>query len=87
MQVDVIPSSSTYFSTRMEDGIVIADAALRKQLQQEWPECYQRCQTRRAFMSDALGIVLPDEVLPLSNIPAIISPFLLQPNMVLALES
>ena len=25
MQVDVIPSSSTYFSTRMEDGIVIAD--------------------------------------------------------------
>jgi hypothetical protein len=37
-------------------------------------------------MSDALGIGLPDEVLPLSNIPAIISPFLLQPNMVLALE-
>jgi hypothetical protein len=87
MQVDVIPSSSTYFSTRMEDGIVIADAALRKQLQQEWPECYQRCQNRRAFMSDGLGIGLPDEVLPLSNIPAIISPFLLQPNMVLALES
>ena len=87
MQVDVIPSSSTYFSTRMEDGIVIADAAFRKQLQQEWPECYGRCQDRRAFMNDVLGIELPDEVLPLSNMPAIISPFLLQPNMVLALES
>jgi Xaa-Pro aminopeptidase len=87
MQVDVIPSSGTYFSTRMEDGIIIADSDLRKQLGREWPDCYQRCQNRRNFMSDVLGIELPDEVLPLSNMPAIISPFLLQPNRVLALES
>src|SRR5579863_9484581 len=29
MQVDVIPSSPTYFSTRMEEGVVLADASLR----------------------------------------------------------
>ncbi len=87
MQVDVIPSSPTYFSTRMEDGIVIADAALRRQVEQRWPECYGRIQARRRFMIEVLGYALPDEVLPLSNIPAIIAPFLLAPNTIFALET
>jgi hypothetical protein len=38
-------------------------------------------------MSDVLGIGLPDEVLPLSNTCAIVPPFFLRPNLVLALES
>lgn len=32
IQVDVIPSSPVYASTRMEDGVVIADADLRREL-------------------------------------------------------
>ena len=86
IQVDVIPSSASYFSTRMEDGIVLADATLRQQVQEAWPECYERCQNRRSFMQDILGIDLPAEVLPLSNISAIVSPFLLRPEVVIALE-
>ena len=86
IQVDVIPSSPVYFSTRMEDGIVIADATLRQDLQSQWPDTYKRCQARRRFMTEVLGIGLPDEVLPLSNIPAIVPPFLLKPNTVIALE-
>jgi hypothetical protein len=86
MQVDVIPSSPVYFSTRMEDGIVIADATLRQDLQSQWPDTYARCQARRRFMMEVLGFELPDEVLPLSNIPAIVPPFLLKPNTVIALE-
>ena len=31
IQVDVIPQSRKYFSTRMEDGLVIADAELRSE--------------------------------------------------------
>jgi Xaa-Pro aminopeptidase len=85
MQVDVIPASATYFSTRMEDGVVIADVDLRAQLEAQYPECYARCQERRAFMTNTLGIDLPDEILPLSNIPAIVPPFFLSPNRVLAL--
>ena len=85
MQVDVIPSSPTYGSTRMEDGVVIADAELRKALATRHPACYARCQARRAFMQDVLGIPLPDDVLPLSNIPGIVPPFFLAPNLVLAL--
>jgi Xaa-Pro aminopeptidase len=87
IQVDVIPASSRYFSTRMEDGIVIADQELREQLKQSAPDCYDRCQKRRLFMRDVLGIELPEEVLPLSNTCAIVPPFFLKPNTVLALEA
>jgi hypothetical protein len=86
MQVDVIPSSQTYFSTRMEDGIVIADKKLRDEIQSQFPACYQRCQKRREFMMKVLGIELPEEILPLSNIPAIVPPFLLKPEMIFAME-
>jgi hypothetical protein len=69
IQVDVIPPSPVYFSTRMEDGTVLADAALRRSLQALYPPCFARCKTRRAFMIDVLGIDLSEEVLPLSNVP------------------
>lgn len=85
MQVDVIPSSPIYGSTRMEDGVVLADLALRRQLASEFPECDARCQARRTFMAETLGLELPEEVLPLSNIPAIVPPFFLRPNLVFAL--
>ena len=86
IQVDVIPSSPVYFSTRMEDGIVLADEKLRKALRDYCPECIERCQKRRTFMAEVLGIELPDEILPLSNMPAIVPPFFLKPNTVIALE-
>jgi len=86
MQVDVIPSSRTYSSTRMEDGVVIADKDLRRQIQQQFPDCVARCQRRREFMTEVLGIPLPDEILPLSNIPAIVPPFFLSPTTILAME-
>ena len=86
IQVDVIPSSLIYASTRMEDGVVLADKELRTQIKNEYPECYARCQKRRKFMIEVLGIYLPEDVLPLSNIPAIVPPFFLAPNEVFALE-
>jgi Xaa-Pro aminopeptidase len=87
IQVDVIPQSATYFSTRMEDGIAIADGELRAKLKESAPDCYDRCRKRRSFMSDVLGIELPEEVLPLSNTCAIVPPFFLKPNTILALEN
>jgi hypothetical protein len=87
IQVDVIPSSDVYGSTRMEDGVVLADQTLQEELEKQFPACLQRCRQRRAFMRDVLGIELPGEVLPLSNIPAIVPPFFLNPNLVFALEA
>jgi Xaa-Pro aminopeptidase len=87
IQVDVIPFSKTYFSTRMEDGVVLADEELRRRLQAQFPDCFARCQKRREFMTGVLGIELPEEVLPLSNIPAIVPPFFLRPNLVFAMAA
>lgn len=87
IQVDVIPQSKQYFSTRMEDGIVVADKELRAQLRELAPDCFDRCQKRRRFMREVLGIALPEEVLPLSNTCAIVPPFFLKPKTVLALEA
>jgi hypothetical protein len=86
MQVDVIPTSPLFFSTWMEDGVVIADESLRRQIKEQFPDCFARCQRRRTFMIDVLGIEVPEEVLPLANIPAIVPPFFLEPNIILAME-
>ena len=87
LQVDVIPSSGVYFSTRMEDGIVLADSALQAEIRARFPACYDRCLQRRNFMQEILGIPVPGEALPLSNIPAVVPPFFLKPNLIFALES
>ena len=55
-------------------------------LQTLYPACFARCQKRRAFMIDVLGIDLPEEVLPLSNMPAIVAPFFLRPNQIFAVR-
>jgi len=86
MQVDVIPSSSTYFSTRMEDGIVLADEDLQGKLRAQYPDCFSRCLERRWFMRNTLGIEVDDDVLPLSNMPAIVPPYFFRPNQILRME-
>ena len=50
-----------------------------------YPEAWARIQARRAFMRNVLGIELHPDVLPLSNIPACLPPFLLRPDRVLAM--
>ena len=83
-QVDVIPATGTdYFTTNIEDGVALADVALREQLAARYPDAWSRIQRRRAFMADALGIELHPDVLPFSNIPAWLPPFLLDPGRAL----
>ena len=84
LQSDVIPSSPAYYSTRMEDTYVLADAALRAALKKAYPDCFARCERRWAFMAERLGISLSPEVLPLSNIPGLVPPYFLNPRLVLA---
>ena len=81
LQVDVIPATNTpYHTTNIEDGIALADAALRQAFQQKYPDTWNRIQQRRTFMRDVLGIQLKPEVLPFSNIPAYLPPFWLSPQ-------
>jgi hypothetical protein len=86
-QVDVIPGTGTdYFTTNIEDGIALADEALRAELSRAYPEAWERITGRRRFMRDVLGIRLKPEVLPFSNIPAYLPPFLLSPRRVMTVE-
>ncbi len=85
-QVDIIPATGTdYFTTNIEDGIALADEALRDEFAAKYPEAWSRVQARRRFMADELGIALHEDVLPFSNIPAYLPPFLLRPDHVVTL--
>jgi len=81
LQVDIIPATGTdYFTTNIEDGVVIADQTLRAELASLYPAMWSRIQGRRRFMAESLGINLHPDVLPLSEIPAYLPPFLLRPD-------
>lgn len=81
LQVDVIPATGTrWFTTNIEDGIALADEALREEIAARFPEAWSRIVSRRAFMADELGIRLRPEVLPFSNIPAFLPPYWLARN-------
>ena len=84
-RTDIIPSSPAFFSTRMEDGLAIADASLRAELATRFPEAWQRIQARRHFAIHSLGFPLRDEHLPLSNTFGLVAPFALNPRRVFAI--
>lgn len=81
LQVDVIPATGTaYYTINIEDGIALADEALRDAFAAQYPEAWGRIQARRAYMQNTLGITLKPEVLPFSNIPAYLPPYILAPH-------
>jgi Xaa-Pro aminopeptidase len=85
-QVDVIPATGTaLFTTNIEDGLALADTTLRAAFAAGYPAAWARIQARRRFMAEALGIDLHPDILPFSNIPAFLSPFLLRPDRAMTL--
>ena len=86
LQVDVIPATgSPYFTSNMEDGAALADSRLRTEFASRYPEAWDRIQARRDYMAGTLGISLKPEVLPFSNIPGYLPPYLLSPWMAMKL--
>jgi hypothetical protein len=78
IQMDVIPvSKGPFVKSNMEDGVVLADEGLRAALAVKYPAMWQRMQARRAFMADSIGIRLHESVLPMSNIPAYLPPYVM----------
>jgi hypothetical protein len=86
IQVDIIPATGgPYFTTNIEDGVALADSALRAELATTFPDLWDRVELRRTFMREALGLELHPDVLPLSNIPAFLAPFLLRPDLAMSI--
>jgi hypothetical protein len=82
IQCDIIPAlaSDAYFTINIEDGVALLDERGRDEFAERYPSAWARIEARRAFMADTLGIRLKLEVLPFSNIPAYLPPFLLSPR-------
>ncbi len=79
LQADIIPISKGPFCyVNAEDGVVLADPALRGELGRRYPEMMARVERRRQFMADQLGIRLDEAVLPLSNTPGWLPPYALR---------
>ena len=77
LQMDIIPSRPPYGGINAEEGIALADEALREELKRTYPEMWARVEQRRKYMMEELGIQLKPEVLPLSNLAAYVRPLLL----------
>lgn len=85
LQCDIIVTATPpYSGIHTEDGLVLADAPLRDELAKKYPATWERIMRRRKMMTQQLGYVLHDDVLPLSDMQGCVAPFLLRPNLVLA---
>lgn len=87
VQLDIIPSpKAPYYTSNIEDGILLADEALRLKLKEAYPDMWARIQKRRDFMENTLGISLKEEVLPLYETQGILNPYLLNKGFCLQVE-
>jgi hypothetical protein len=83
LQCDIIPAPMPNgWALNCEDGVALADAALRAELAAQYPAMWLRIQARRAWMREHAGITLADEVLPLSNAAGCLAPFWRAPDLV-----
>lgn len=86
-QMDIIPyPPKPYAGANCEDGIAIADEALRAELKEKYPEVYARIEKRRKHMIEVLNIKIRPEILPLSNLAATYRPLFLAKNRALAVK-
>jgi len=70
-QCDIIPAPlPDGYALNCEDTLAVADAGLRAALEASYPDLWRRVELRRAFMREALGIKIADDLLPLSSAPA-----------------
>jgi Xaa-Pro aminopeptidase len=87
-QADFFPMSGTpHYGAFAEDGVFVADAALRDELRRRFPILWNRIEQRRRFMIDQLGIYLCDDALPVSNVGGAVMPFFLSPARCMALRT
>ena len=56
---------------------MLADQALREEIQEKFPEMWARIRKRRKYMKEVLGLNISEEVLPTSSMTAFCCPFLL----------
>lgn len=79
--IPVVPRKNQYVN--IEDGVGLADAGLRAELSNAFPEFWERVERRRAFLRDNIGVAIHESVLPLSDIALWHTPYVLSPTQAL----
>src|SRR5690606_41483896 len=78
IQLDlIIIPKPPYFGADLEDGIVLADEALRRQLEREYPDLWARFTRRREYLRNVLGTELGEDGLTMSDLFGYYRPCLL----------
>lgn len=77
LQTDIIPVVPGYGGCGCENGVALADARMREEIQVKDPEMWGRFAARRNYLRKVLHINLHDDVLPMSNAVAFYRPYLL----------
>lgn len=85
-QVDFIPIQPGHNGVSAESTVAVADAELRKEIEEQYPELWERIVNRRVYMKEELNIDLKDELLPLCSTLGYYRPFFLNKNKALALK-
>jgi hypothetical protein len=84
LQSDInVNAAVPYSGIHSEDGLVLADSKTRQQLADRYPDVWERIVRRRKMMMAELGYELHDDVLPLSDMEGIVTPFLLNSRLAL----
>lgn len=86
LQMDIIPNVPGQAGVNAEDGVLLADAALRAALTERFPDLMARMLRRQAYMRRELGIPVGDDVLPLSSTAGYLRPFLLEHCMAMRIR-
>lgn len=81
LQCDLIAfPGGPFVGIHVEDTVIVADNNLREKIKLEYKNTWKRIEIRRNMMKNLLGIKIGEEILPLSNIQAVLWPFLLNIN-------
>ena len=71
----------------MQKNVALADETLQKEIQQTYPDMWQRIATRKAYLKETLKLDLPSEVLLMSNLVGYLRPFYLAKDKALCVEN
>ncbi len=87
VQCDIISfPGKPYFGVQVEDGIVLADDTLQQEIAGQFPDVAERIAARRRFMKEQLGIVVHDSVLSMSDMQAVLFPYLMNTQVALSID-
>ena len=87
MQVDIIPSIEGYGGISVECTVALADEKLRDEIKKDYPKLWDIIILRQQYLRHELGIMISEEILPMSDTVAYCRPYFLEKTKVLAIEN